>query len=162
MGDSTTGSGARSHLVEQYYKVHVETAPKDQLLLMVLDGMLRFVDRAREAMETGALEEKNTCLQKTQALLLELDGALSPEIGEKLYRDLRGLYFFVYRKLIEANLRNSIELLDEGRQMLVHISETWRLAVKQYRAEVHSAQGTQEAAPQGAPEGERERLSITG
>ena len=84
-------------------------------------------------MAKGELEDKNTNFLKVQTILMELTNALDPCIGEKLYFELRGLYFFVYRRFSEANMQNSPELLDEGYNILLHIRETWQMAVKRYR-----------------------------
>jgi flagellar protein FliS len=119
---------------QEYLQVQVRTATKDQLLIMLLDGAVRFVEGARERMARGEREEKNALLQKAQNIVLELVQSLSPAIGEPLYGNLIGLYKFIYRRLVEANLRDDPQSLEEALQILSEVRETWRQAVAAFRA----------------------------
>ena len=134
---------------EKYYEVHVQTTPKDQLLILVLDGAIRLAETARDAIQENDFEKKNAALGKAQSIVLALQNALSPEVGDRLYKDLRGLYFFVYRTLVEANFENSLDKLAAALKILSHVRETWRDAVAEYRNSVA------EASPQ-ADETERD------
>ncbi len=157
---TATATGKQSQLVEQYFKVHVGTAPKDQLLLMVVDGAVRFAERGREAIEKNDLEEKNNALQRAQGIVMGLANALSPEIGDQIYMDLRGLYFFVYRRLIEANLEHSLEKIDEALKILLELRETWRNAVEQYRNSIAAELAAESTASDAGTE--REGISVSG
>jgi len=119
----------------EYLKVRVETASREDLLLLLLDGLLRFVDGAREAMAARDRERKHALLARAQAIVLELASALESAIGEPLLSNLRGLYTFAHRRLVDANLRDDERALEEARQILDHVRETWRLAVAKCRSE---------------------------
>jgi len=120
---------------QEYLQVQVRTASPDQLLLMLLDGAVRFVEGAREKMGCGEREAKGQLLMKAQNIVLELIQSLQPSVGEKLYANLIGLYKFIYRRLVEANLRDDLRSLEEALQILGQVRETWRQAVAIYRAE---------------------------
>ncbi|MGH9362948.1 MAG: flagellar export chaperone FliS [Thermoanaerobaculia bacterium] len=141
----------RQQKSQGYLEVQVLTASQDQLLLMLLDGAVRFVEGARERLAAGDRDGKNGQLLRAQTILLELIQSLSPAVGEKLYGNLIGLYKFIYRKLVEANLRDEARCLEEGLIILQEVRETWRQAVAAYRAGL--------AGGPPAPEPEK-RLSV--
>ncbi|MDQ7780373.1 MAG: flagellar export chaperone FliS, partial [Planctomycetota bacterium] len=74
----------------------MRTATKEQLLLMLFDGAIRFTDQARPKMEKKDLEGTHVLLVKAQRITLELISALDKSIGAEIYNNLTGLYTFVY------------------------------------------------------------------
>ena len=119
---------------QQYLQVQVKTASQDQLLLMLLDGAVRFVEGALERLGRKDRDGKNEQLLKAQKIILELIQSLNPSVGEKIYSNLIGLYKFIYRRLVEGNLRDDRACLEEGLKILGEVRETWRLAVAAYRS----------------------------
>ncbi len=134
---------------QEYLEVQVRTATPDHLLLMLLDGAVRFAEGAREKLARGDREGKHELLVKTQNIVLELIQTLNPAIGEKVYGGLTGLYRFIYRRLVEANIEESAQKLEEALKILLNLRETWRQAVAVYRAEKAGAAKPAEAAAQG-------------
>ena len=132
---------------QEYLQVQVRTASPDQLLLMLLDGAVRFVERAMDRMERGDVEGKNELLLKAQKIILELIQSLNPSIGEKIYANLIGLYKFIYQRLLDGNLGNDRACLEEGLQILGVVRETWRQAVGIYRSGPAGAAPDEAAAP---------------
>ena len=122
-------------LAQEYLQVQVRTASPDQLLLMLLDGAVRFVEGGREQMARGNHETKCYLLLKAENIVLELIQSLSPSVGEKIYSNLIGLYKFIYLRLVEANIQNDHRKLGEALKILLDVRETWRLAVASYRRE---------------------------
>lgn len=129
--------------------MQVRTAAPDQLLLMLLDGAVRFAEGAREKLTRGDRQGKHDLLVKTQNIVLELIQTLKPEIGEKIYGGLTGLYRFIYRRLVEANIEDSPEKLGEALKILIDVRETWRQAVAVFRAEKAGTAKPAEAQGQG-------------
>jgi flagellar secretion chaperone FliS len=124
---------------QQYLQVQVKTASQDQLLLMLLDGAVRFVEGALERLAQKDREGKNEQVLKAQKIILELIQSLNPSVGEKIYANLIGLYKFIYRRLVEGNLRDDRACLEEGLKILGEVRETWRQAVSAFRAEAATA-----------------------
>src|SRR5213075_2159536 len=91
---------------QEYLQVQVRTASQDQLLLMLLDGAVRFVEGALERLGKRDREGKCSLLKKAENIVLELIQSLSPAIGEKLYSNLIGLYKFIFRRLVEGNMKD--------------------------------------------------------
>ncbi len=120
---------------QEYLQVQVKTASPDQLLLMLLDGAVRFVEGALDRMARGDRAGKSEQLVKAQNIVLELIQSLNPAVGEPLYGNLIGLYKFIYVRLVCGNAADDAKAIGEGLQVLRDVRETWRQAVAAFRAE---------------------------
>ena len=121
-----------------YLEVQVQTASKEQLLLMLYDGALRFCDVARQRMQEKDIEGTHKHLVKAKAIVVELMCSLDKRIGDPLYDNLIRLYNFIYMRLLEANFRKDAALLDEATQILANLRETWSEAIKKNKQEGQS------------------------
>jgi len=123
---------------KRYRQVQVETAAKDDLLMLLLDGGVRFCESGLielRSEEGGDLERRNDQLVRAQKILLELMGALSPSIGLDLYQRLMQLYRFTFERLLEGNLRGDLQLIEEGTEVMHQIRDLWAAAVEQAKLE---------------------------
>ncbi len=109
-----------------YRQNSVQTASPGQLILMLFDGALRFMNRALQGFEETGVIERNEAvhinLVKTQAIIDELQNSLNQEAGGDIARNLSDLYDFMRVQLRAANLRKEpapvrivVELLGEIR-----------------------------------------------
>lgn len=123
----------------RYLETQVTTAPKEQLLLMLLDGALRFTRQAREHTAAGDISAASTLYLKGQAIALELIAALDAALEPRLRGNLSGLYMFVFRKLVDANLSHETAPADEALQILEKLRAMWGEAVVRMKADAASA-----------------------
>ena len=122
----------------RYREIQVKTASQEDLLLLLLDGGVRFTEGALLEMEKGTDEDRarrSDQLVRAQKIILELMGALSPAIGLELYQNLQDLYRFTFRRLFEGNVKSDRELVGEGLCMYERMRELWREAVERSRRE---------------------------
>lgn len=129
------------HPTQRYRQVQIETAAKDDLLLLLLDGGVRFAEGARLELEKGAdgeADRRHDQLVRAQKIVLELMGALSPAIGLELFQRLQSLYQFTFTRFFEGNIEGDIVKIDEGIQVLRQIRDMWREAVEKARREKQS------------------------
>jgi len=120
---------------QEYLKVKIETAKPTELLLLLLDGAVRFTRQALGRIAEKDFEEKNRLLLKAQDIMLELIQALDPAIGEELYDRLIGLYRFCYDRLVRANLDHDPRPAEEALNILEHLRDTWRMAIRKFEEE---------------------------
>ncbi|MCC6464090.1 MAG: flagellar export chaperone FliS [Planctomycetes bacterium] len=118
-----------------YLERAVMTAGKEQLLMMLLDGAIRFTDRGREAIVAQDATEAHTNLVRAQEIVTELMASLKADIGSEIYRNLVGLYHFVYERLVRANVEKSTQMADEARQTLKGVREMWAAAIDRMNEE---------------------------
>lgn len=125
----------------QYQQAQIETAPREQLLLMLYDGAIRFCNVAKKAIEDKDFSLANTHCIKVQNILTELMVTLDMEVGGEFAQNLFDLYDYMNRRTMEANMQKSAEPLDE---ILTHLKElrmAWAQAAKNVGA-LKAAQAT--------------------
>jgi flagellar protein FliS len=115
---------------ENYLRNQIESASKEQLLIMFYDGAIRFVTRAENAIRENNIEQRNYCINKASAIIAELSVTLDHGIGGKIAADLEALYDFMHRELIKANVENSLTSLETVKTLLTDLSETWKRAIE--------------------------------
>src|SRR3712207_6604224 len=112
--------------VDNPYRTNaVETAGPAQLVLMMYDRALVGILKARQATGPGALETVNHELVRAQDILTELLLTLDHEQGGDIAANLHSLYAFCIDRLIEANLRKDMEILDDVERVLRPIRDSW-------------------------------------
>ncbi|MBU3135994.1 flagellar export chaperone FliS [Clostridium gasigenes] len=112
-----------------YKNNSVNHVSKQQLLLMLLDGSVRFVKISRQAMEDNDIKKCHENIVKTQNIFTELMVTLDQNAGEwavQMYR----LYDFIKEKLVEANMKKDIKVLDEIIPLIEEIRDIWNEADK--------------------------------
>ena len=123
---------------QRYREVQVRTSSQEDLLLLLLDGGVRFTEGALLEMEKGEEEDqgkRSDQLIRAQKIILELLGALSPSIGLEPYNNLMQLYQFIFQRLFEGNTRGDQVLISEALQMYKRVREMWGAALEMSREE---------------------------
>lgn len=103
----------------------VEGAPPERLVQLMLEGALDRVSLARGDMENGQVAAKGERIGKAISLVEGLRASLDHERGGELAGNLDALYEYVSRRLLEANLRNDVTILDEVSRLLREIKQAW-------------------------------------
>lgn len=118
-----------SNELNAYKNNSVNHASKEQLLLMLLDGALRFVKVSRQAMLDKDIKICHENIIKTQNIFSELMVSLDQSAGEwatQMYR----LYDFIKEKLVEANIKKDIKIVDEIIPLIEDVRDIWYEADK--------------------------------
>ncbi len=110
--------------IDAYKQQAVSTAPPAQLVLMCYDGVLAAITRARQ----GDIETRNRELQRAQAILTELSSTLDHDRGGQIAGSLASLYAFCIERLITANVRADLGLLDDVTTIVTDLREAWEQA----------------------------------
>lgn len=121
--------------VRRYQESQILTAPREQLLLMLFDGAIRFSEQGRQHLSEKKIEEGIQALIRAQHIMLELTSALDRQVGEALYQNLTGLYGFVYLRLVRAGVEMDVAAVEDALAVLRRLREMWGEAVEQMRRE---------------------------
>ncbi|WP_313289154.1 flagellar export chaperone FliS [Exiguobacterium sp.] len=111
-----------------YQTNSVTTALPQDLTLMLYEGLIKFSMLAKRAIEQKMIEQKNTNIQKAQAIISELQLTLNQSIA--LSKDLNSLYDYMQTRLIDANVKNDLVAIDEVIGFAEEFRETWKEAMK--------------------------------
>lgn len=120
--------------MKQYQNAYIEnqvmTAGPARLISMLYDGALSFLEKAEKSIENKDYIGANRFIKKAQDIIIELNLSLNVERGGNIAKNLRSLYNYFYRRLIEANVRKDVEILREVKQFISELSEVWKEAMK--------------------------------
>jgi flagellar protein FliS len=146
---------------QNYLRTRVLTATPEQLQMMLFDGVVRFGEQARVAIERKDFEQSHNLIIRMQKILTELNGNLKHDLSPDLCGKLAALYNFAYRKLIEANIEHKVESLDEALKVLKFQRETWSMLLTQLSRQ-KAATAAAHLGNIPAPSAQMERLSMCG
>jgi flagellar secretion chaperone FliS len=124
---------------QQYQNNSVNTASPGELTLMLYNGCLKFINLAKKAMEDKNSEVKNINIQKAQNIVNELMVTLNMDV--KVSKNLQSLYDYLNRRLMEANIRNDVSILNEVEEFMTEFRDTWKQVIQTNRQLQHAGQG---------------------
>lgn len=120
----------RSLAGKSYMQVAMKTASPGQLVLMLYDGAIRYLEGALRGFALDDPAEYHSTInlnvQRAQAILDELNAALNIGAGGDFAANLRNLYTYLDRRLFESNLRKETEGIEEVIQRLTTLRDAWR------------------------------------
>jgi flagellar protein FliS len=113
-----------------YRDIGVETAVAQasphQLVLLLFDGAIDAVADARMRMDSGDIPGKGRAIGRASRIIGEgLLPALDMERGGQIALNLRGLYEYMMKRLLESNLNNRTEILGEVMSLLNELRGAW-------------------------------------
>ncbi|MGK0468065.1 flagellar export chaperone FliS [Clostridium sp.] len=113
-----------------YKSNSVNFASKDQLLLMLVDGAAKFSKIGRQAILDKDVRKAHANIIKTQNIIFELMATLDVAKGGQWAESLMQVYEFIARKLANANIKKSEEIMNEVIPLIEDIRDTWNEAYK--------------------------------
>jgi flagellar protein FliS len=115
---------------QSYRQVATQTASPGQLILMLLDGAIRFLEQARAGFTLEDPLEFNSTIhnniQKAVAIVSELNCSLNMDLGGEFSANMRRLYDYLDYRLHEANRYKREDYLIEVSQRLTVIRNAWK------------------------------------
>lgn len=109
---------------QAYQQNSVMTASPQELTLMLYNGSLKFMKLAKKAMADNNFQEKNTNIIKAQNITQELRVTLDPDA--EISKNMEQLYEYMYTRLIEANTKNDVAILEEVEGLMIELRDTWK------------------------------------
>lgn len=116
---------ANARFTQEYQKSAVNGATPLQLVLMLYDGALRFMEAGRHAMVHKDLPKQNDFLQRAQRIVMELMSCLDLERGSEVAKNLLSLYSFVLNELVIANMGDDPAGIDRSIKVMSDLRESW-------------------------------------
>ena len=110
---------------DEYLETQVMTASPHQLHLMVIDGAIRHAAQAVKALEQNNIENAHLALNDSRGFVGELISGLDETSAPELVATLKGLFFFVFRSLVEADLNRDAQPVHDALKILRMHPETW-------------------------------------
>ena len=114
--------------LKQYQTTQIQTATPEKLLIMLYNGAINFLNKAKVYIEEKDYAQTNTFLLKTQAIISEFMSTLEWEPNPEFAQNLYSLYEFMNHTLIQANIEKNPEKIDTVIDLLKTLKSAWEEA----------------------------------
>jgi flagellar protein FliS len=113
---------------DHYKENSVYTASPEELTLMLYNGLVKFIMKAQYAITKNDMQAAHDNIIKSQNIVQEFMVTLdkSYEVSTNLIM----LYDYMFRRLVDANVQKSTEILEEVLGFARELRDTWEQAMK--------------------------------
>ncbi|MGD8190276.1 flagellar export chaperone FliS [Brevibacillus ginsengisoli] len=116
-----------NNAAQAYQMNSINTASPADLTMMLYNGGIKFIKQTKAAIQDNKLDKAHEYNVRTQDILSELIITLNRDypISEQFLL----LYDYMLQRLVEANMKKDIEILEEVEGYFVQFRDTWREAI---------------------------------
>ncbi|KUK30987.1 MAG: Flagellar biosynthesis protein FliS [Thermoanaerobacterales bacterium 50_218] len=107
----------------QYRQTQVLAATPERLVLMLYEGAIRFLGEAKVAIAENNLAKAHEKLVRAQDIFTELQVSLNMDY--EISKPLASLYDYFKRRLIEANVKKDVSIIDEILELVRPLKDAW-------------------------------------
>ncbi|MEQ1722182.1 MAG: flagellar export chaperone FliS [Pseudobdellovibrio sp.] len=119
----------------KYKQTSVLSASREQILLMLYEGAIKFTKLAIQATEQKKIAERGHNIMRAYDIILELNATLDHKVGGELAMQLEQLYMFMMDQYTKANLKGDAEPLKANLKILENLYDGWKQAVDKIKKE---------------------------
>jgi len=122
------------HLMEQneisnYRETQIKTATKGRLVVLLYDGLIKYLDIAIENIPKKNYDVVNNNILRAHDIIDELSMSLNMDAG-KISERLLSIYTFLNKKLTEGNVKKDVNSLKFVRKMSLQLRDGWNEIAK--------------------------------
>ena len=110
---------------QAYYQTQIQSRSPLELVVMLYDGALRFLQQTVDAMQRGDLVAKRDSLSRAMAIVTELHGMLDLEQGGEVAASLDSLYTYMMERLTTANQQRDPAPVAEVMRLMTGLRDAW-------------------------------------
>ena len=116
-----------------YKQNSVNTASKEKLLIMLVDGAVKYTKIARMAILEKNIEKAHKELTRVQDIFLELMITMDKD-SNKFMQDLYNVYDFIKSQLAMANIKKDVKIVDNVLPLIEEIRDMWHEVDKKIKS----------------------------
>ena len=117
---------AQGRPYQAYQTTSIKTSGQKQLIVMLYEGMNRFMNKAITAIHENDYETAHENLNRTGNILLELLSTLREDVGGEVAANLKKIYVFCYEQTVVANLKKDVEMIKSIQGILNNLADGWK------------------------------------
>lgn len=114
---------------QSYRQVATQTASPAQIVLLLYNGIIRFLEQARAGFGLEDPKEFNEAInnnvQRAQAIINEMNQSLNMTEGGEFAEKMRGLYDYLDRRLQESNIAKTEPGITEVLKHVTVLRDAW-------------------------------------
>ena len=130
---------------DDYLESEILDASPAKLQLLLVEGAVRAAEKARAYWRAAKDDLACEAIIRAQEIVTQLMAGLNRDALPEIARRLAAVYLFVFRTLVQANLKRSEKLLDDALRVLSIERDTWRAVCEKLK------QSAGESPRPGAP-----------
>jgi flagellar protein FliS len=114
----------------KYQDIRLSTVNKGNLVLVLYDGAIKFLEEAKSRMQTKDFAGKGLYLDRAFGAINELRSSLRYDYDKKLAESLNQLYYFMTKQLSLASIKNDVHCIETVIRLLKGLKEAWEEATR--------------------------------
>ena len=115
----------------QAYTAAKQTVAKTRQIVMLYDGALKFMGKARDAIERRDIPARRDAISRTLAIISELQSTLNLAEGGQVAAELDRLYSYANTRLLEAAMKNEVAAIDDVKRVFEILRDGWHTIATQ-------------------------------
>lgn len=112
------------NMTQAYRNNTIQTASPAELTLMLYDGAIKFCNIALAGLEQNDAEKASNNIIKAEKIIIEFRCTL--DFKYPVAKDFDIVYDYIYRRLVEANIKKDAETLEEALKYIREMRDTWK------------------------------------
>ncbi|MBR1776353.1 flagellar export chaperone FliS [bacterium] len=116
--------------IKQYQANNVNTATPEKLMILLFDGAIQFLQKAKTCINENNYQERSQNIEGARKIIRELMRTIDLENGNDVSKRLFRLYNRMAMNLIKANVQRSTEKVDEVITDLTNIRWGFQKAIE--------------------------------
>ena len=125
-----TPANPYSKYIKQYQTSNITTATPEKLMILLFDGAIQILIKAKTAIEENNFKERSQNIDGARKIIRELMRTIDLENGNDVSKQLFRLYNRMAMKLIKANVQRNAPLIDEVIEDLTNIRWGFQKAIE--------------------------------
>ena len=117
--------------IDAYRRTEAQSASPLQLVVMLYDGALRFLNEASAAQASGDMPRRAHAMRRVAAIIAECHSTLDLEKGGPVAAELDRLYSYISGRLLDINIKRDPTAIDEIYRLLTPLRNAWAEAAVQ-------------------------------
>lgn len=110
---------------QEYLEKQILNASPAERVVLCYDGAIKFLMAARRAIEEGKIQDRFNYNKKAGDLIAYLMDTLNMEEGGEIAINLQRIYMYMLRRLMDVDLKNSLEAIDDVVAQLRTLRASW-------------------------------------
>ncbi len=116
--------------LNSYKQTQVETVNQGEIVVLLYDGAIRFLNQAKDRIEKKDFGGKGVAISRALDIIAELDSSLNMEKGGELSKNLHSLYLFASTCLLKANMKLDVGMIDHVIHMMEELKYSFEIVIK--------------------------------
>lgn len=106
-----------------YQHNSIQTASPAKLILMLYEGAVKFCNIGLDGIREKDIKKANMNIQKAENIIVQL--RMDLDMKYPVAKEFDQVYDYIYRRLVEANMKKDAEILEEALEHIKTMRDTW-------------------------------------